>query len=109
MVATMRALSSTMKSVVSDTTTGPMASLMLDTGERTKWTEMVSSDGKMAKSTLVSSLTISVKVKVLSFGPMAVNTSVSGKLVSSMVSAPTSAKKELRNRASGRMVVRLDG
>ena len=49
------------------------------------------------------------KVKALLCGLMAVNTSVSGKLVSSMVSAPTSAKRELRSRASGRMVVRLDG
>ena len=49
------------------------------------------------------------KVKVHSYGLTVANISANGKQENSMVSAPTSARKELRNKVNGRMVVKLDG
>ena len=63
----------------------------------------------MENSTLDSSSMIREKVKVHSYGPMVANTSANGKRVNNMALAPTSARKELRNKVSGRMVVKLDG
>ena len=55
MVATMRDHLSTTKSAVLATITGQMVSHMQGTGERTKWTVKVNSNGKMAKATAANS------------------------------------------------------
>ena len=55
MEATTKALSSTTRSAGSVTITGPMASHTQATGERTKWTEKVNLNGKMAKATAANS------------------------------------------------------
>ena len=55
MVATMRAPLSIMKSAVSDTTSGLMASRTPATGAKTKWTARASLSGRMESSTRASS------------------------------------------------------
>ena len=104
-----RAPLSTMKSVDSDTITGPTANLMPAYGARTKWMARANSNGKTAKSTPASSSMISVRDKVLSFGLTDANTSANGRLVNSTESALTLAKKALRNRVNGRMVAKSGG
>jgi len=52
---------------------------------------------------------ISVKVMELSFGLTDANTSANGRLVSSMASAPTSAKKATPSKENGRTAARSGG
>ena len=49
------------------------------------------------------------KAMVPSFGRMVVNISASGRLVSNMESAHTSARRELRSKVNGKMDVKSSG
>ena len=55
MEVTMKANSNKMKLVDLETTTGQMASLMLETGVKTRWMGKVSFGGKMERCTQVTS------------------------------------------------------
>ena len=97
------------KSLDTETTTGQTANHMLAAGPKTKWTVMVFSPGKMARSTRVTSSTIREKDMELSCGLMADSTSVNGKVENSMASDTTSAKTDCEGKASGSTDGNRDG
>ena len=84
------------------TTTGPMASRMLVTGPKTKWTDTACSPGRTERDTRETSSTISAKVKAHSSGQMEDNTLASGKLASSTALESTSVRMDNRGKASGK-------
>ena len=109
MAAIMRAPLSIMKSAVSDTTSGLMASHTPATGAKTKWMARASLSGRTESSTRASSWMISARDMALSCGLMAANISASGKQENSTESAPTSVRKASKNRASGKMDAKSNG
>ena len=97
------------KSLDTETTTGQTANHMLAAGPKTKWTVMVFSPGKMARSTRVTSSTIREKDTAHSCGQTADSTSANGRVENSTASESTLVKTDSKGRASGKPVTKNDG
>lgn len=89
MVATMKDSSVKMKFQDLETITGQMASRILVTGLKIKWTVLVFLLGKTVRNTKVTLLTTKERVKVNLYGLMVVNILVHGKQENNTVLEPT--------------------
>jgi len=98
-----------MRSLERAGTSGLTARLTMASGKRTKCMDTVLSSGRTARLMKVASLMISAKVKALSYGLTADDTSEDGELASRTVKAPTLTRRMRPAEVSGRTDAKSNG